>query len=136
MLISLRPMALTLQLARGASRLVRQNPLAWDQRFGDVLLIRDSCSPQAFKDNESVKFLQDPDVTNKLSNCKALSDVNPREYDAIFYVGGTIPCSQSGVGVRQRWCWIGYGPVIDLAKDPKNAEIVEAVGLLSLAGAS
>lgn len=46
---------------------------------------------QNYKDDESVKFLQDPDVTNKLSNCKALSDVNPSEYDAIFYVGGEVP---------------------------------------------
>jgi len=43
-----------------------------------------------FKDDESVKFLQDPDATNKLSNCKMLSDVNPGEYDAVFYVGGRL----------------------------------------------
>jgi len=64
-------------------------------------------SVESFKDDESVKFLQDPDVTNKLSNCKTLSDVNPNDYDAVFYVGG-------------------HGPVIDLSKDPKNAEIVAA----------
>jgi len=62
-------------------------------------------SVEAFKDDESVKFLQDPDVTNKLSNCKTLEDVNPSEYEAIFYVGG-------------------HGPMIDLAKDPKNAKLV------------
>jgi len=61
-------------------------------------------SVKDFKDDESVRFLQDPDVTNKLSNCKALSDVNPKDYDAVFYVGG-------------------HGPVIDLSKDPKNAEL-------------
>jgi putative intracellular protease/amidase len=50
-----------------------------------------------FKDDESVKFLQDPDVTNKLSNCKTLSDVNPSEYDAVFYVGGKVSSSRSAV---------------------------------------
>jgi len=64
-------------------------------------------SVEMFKDDESVKFLQDPDVTNKFSNCEALSDVNPSEYDVVFYPGG-------------------HGPVIDLSKDPKNAEIVSA----------
>jgi len=62
-------------------------------------------SVESFKDDESVKFLQDPDATNLLSNCKTLSDVKPSEYDAIFYVGG-------------------HGPVVDLAKDTKNAELV------------
>jgi len=28
--------------------------------------------------------------------------------------------------------WAGYGPVIDLAKDPKNTELVEEVKLPSL----
>jgi len=64
-------------------------------------------SVEMFKDDESVNFLQDPDVKNKLSNCKKLSDVNASDYDAIFYVGG-------------------HGPVVDLAKDPKNAELVSA----------
>jgi len=64
-------------------------------------------SVESFKDNESVKFLQDPDVKNKLSNCKTLSDVDPSNYDAIFYVGG-------------------HGPVVDLAYDAKNAELIEA----------
>ena len=50
-----------------------------------------------FKDDESVKFLQDPDVTNKFSNCKTLSDVNPSEYDAVFYPGGKVP-------ILRPWC--------------------------------
>jgi len=64
-------------------------------------------SVEAFTDNESVKFLQDPDVKSKLSKCKTLADVSSSEYDAIFYVGG-------------------YGPVVDLASDSKNTELVEA----------
>ena len=59
-------------------------------------------SGQNFKDDESVKFLQDPDVTNKFSNCKALSDVNPGEYDAVFYVGGRVSISSNhGVNLCQ-----------------------------------
>ena len=53
---------------------------------------------QKFKDHESVKFLQDPDVTAKLSNCKTLSDVDPSEYRAVFYVGGRVSILRSDVG--------------------------------------
>lgn len=63
--------------------------------FGDISTIRHT--RQSFKDDESVKFLQDPDATDLLSNCKALSDVKPSEYDAIFYVGGRVPISRFGV---------------------------------------
>ena len=55
---------------------------------------------QAFTDDESVKFLQDPNVTDKRSNCKALSDVDPGEYIAIFYVGGKDSIFQSGASAR------------------------------------
>jgi len=65
-------------------------------------------SVETFKDDESLKFLEDEDVTNKLSNCKTLSDVNANDYDAVFYVGG-------------------HGPVVDLAKDQKNAELLSAI---------
>lgn len=61
-----------------------------------------------FKDDESVKFLQDPDVTNKLSNCKALSDVNPSDYDAVFYVGGRVLGSRSGVASANGVVGVGY----------------------------
>ena len=65
---------------------------------------------QAFKDEESVKFLQDATVTSKFSNAKKLSDVNVADYDAIFYVGG-------------------HGPVIDLASDPVNIDLASKVGV-------
>ena len=55
---------------------------------------------QAFTDDESVKFLEDPDVTSKRSNCKALSDVDPGEYVAIFYVGGKDSISKPGASAR------------------------------------
>lgn len=46
---------------------------------------------QKFQDPESVKFIkEDPDVRDKLTNCKKLSMVNAGDYDVIFYVGGEI----------------------------------------------
>ena len=48
----------------------------------------DQYSVKMFTDDESVKFLQDPEVKQKLENAKKLSDVDPKDYDAIFYVGG------------------------------------------------
>ncbi|RXW25226.1 hypothetical protein EST38_g570 [Candolleomyces aberdarensis] len=66
----------------------------------------DDVSIQMFKDDEgSVKFLNDEIVKQKLANAKKLSDVKVEDYDAIFYVGG-------------------HGPVIDLASDPVNANLV------------
>lgn len=60
-----------------------------------------------FTDNQSVQFLQDAEVTQKLANAKKLSDVNASEYDAIFYPGG-------------------HGPVLDLAFDAENIRLAEA----------
>ena len=59
---------------------------------------------QAFKDEQSVGFLQDEEVKQKLANALVLSTVSVNNYDAIFYVGG-------------------HGPVIDLATDPVNINI-------------
>ncbi|KAH8834764.1 class I glutamine amidotransferase-like protein [Flagelloscypha sp. PMI_526] len=65
----------------------------------------DPTSVEMFKDDdESVKFLQDPIVKEKLENTKTLSEVKSSDYDAIFYVGG-------------------HGPVIDLASLPENAKL-------------
>lgn len=44
----------------------------------------------------------------KLANAKKLSEVDVKAYDAIFYVGG-------------------HGPVLDLAQDPLNAQLVSKV---------
>lgn len=63
---------------------------------------------QAFTDDESVRFLNDPAVRSKFENAKKLSDVKVTEYDAIFYVGG-------------------HGPVLDLASDPVNASLASEV---------
>ncbi|KDQ13767.1 hypothetical protein BOTBODRAFT_33209 [Botryobasidium botryosum FD-172 SS1] len=64
----------------------------------------DQSSVENFKDDESVKFLSDATVKEKLANAKKLSDVRAEDYDVIFYIGG-------------------HGPVIDLASDPVNAKL-------------
>ncbi|CAE6421867.1 unnamed protein product [Rhizoctonia solani] len=64
----------------------------------------DQDSVKMFTDDESTKFLQDPDVQQKFNSTKKLSDVNPSDYDAIFYVGG-------------------HGPMIDLYKDADNIKL-------------
>ncbi|QRV90971.1 chaperone protein HSP31 [Ceratobasidium sp. AG-Ba] len=67
----------------------------------------DEGSVKMFTDDESVKFLQDPEVKEKFATAKELSEVDAKEYDAIFYVGG-------------------HGPMIDLPTDPVNIKLVEA----------
>ncbi|KAK0490908.1 ThiJ/PfpI [Armillaria novae-zelandiae] len=64
----------------------------------------DQGSVQAFKDDESVKFLTDETVRSKLANAKQLSTVNVKDYDAILYVGG-------------------HGPVMDLPTDATNIKL-------------
>ncbi|KAK2466169.1 hypothetical protein APHAL10511_001811 [Amanita phalloides] len=64
----------------------------------------DEKSVQDFTDDESVKFLKDETVRVKLANAKKLSEVNVKDYDAIFYVGG-------------------HGPVIDLAQDAVSIKL-------------
>jgi putative intracellular protease/amidase len=65
------------------------------------------CDPQNFTDDESTRFLRDDIVKEKLANAKRLSEVDPDEYDAIFYPGG-------------------HGPVIDLPKDAENIKLANA----------
>jgi len=65
----------------------------------------DQGSVQMFKDEGSVKFLNDETVKAKLATAKTLSEVDVEAYDAVFYVGG-------------------HGPVLDLALDPLNAQLV------------
>ncbi|KAK7049575.1 hypothetical protein VNI00_005606 [Paramarasmius palmivorus] len=56
------------------------------------------------EDKESVQFLNDETVKAKLASAKKLTEVNPDDYDAIFYPGG-------------------HGPVLDLAFDEDNAKL-------------
>ncbi|CAE6480553.1 unnamed protein product [Rhizoctonia solani] len=67
----------------------------------------DAGSVKASTDEESVKFLQDPEVTEKLATAKKLADVDPKQYDAVLYIGG-------------------HGPMFDLATDPVNTELANA----------
>ncbi|KAE9410431.1 class I glutamine amidotransferase-like protein [Gymnopus androsaceus JB14] len=64
----------------------------------------DEGSVKNFTDKESVEFLKDETVKAKLASAKKLSDVDAKDYDAIFYVGG-------------------HGPVLDLATDPVNIKL-------------
>jgi len=67
----------------------------------------DQGSVQLFKeDAESVRFLTDTIAQAKLASAKKLDQIDFKDYDAVFYIGG-------------------HGPVIDLASDPVNAKLVE-----------
>ena len=59
---------------------------------------------QNFKDDQSVGFLNDEVVKQKLATAKKLTEVSVNDYDAVLYVGG-------------------HGPVIDLASDPVNIQL-------------
>ncbi|PPQ79551.1 hypothetical protein CVT25_003433 [Psilocybe cyanescens] len=65
----------------------------------------DEGSVKAFKDDDSVKFLNDSTVKDKLAGAKKLSEVKVEDYDAIFYVGG-------------------HGPAIDLPTDQDNIKLI------------
>ncbi|KAJ7276343.1 ThiJ/PfpI [Mycena haematopus] len=65
----------------------------------------DPASVKAYEsDAESVKFLADEIVMGKLASAKKLSEVNSKDYDLIFYVGG-------------------HGPAIDLPVDADNIKL-------------
>jgi putative intracellular protease/amidase len=62
------------------------------------------------QDEVCADFLNNETVKSKLANAKKLTEVQAKDYDAIFYVGG-------------------HGPVIDLAQDPVNAKLASEVYL-------
>ncbi|KAF7351275.1 ThiJ/PfpI [Mycena sanguinolenta] len=55
-------------------------------------------------DPECIKFLADETVKSKLASAKKLSEINSKDYDAVFYPGG-------------------HGPVMDLPVDPINIKL-------------
>ncbi|KAJ7667967.1 ThiJ/PfpI [Mycena polygramma] len=55
-------------------------------------------------DAQCTQFLADETAKDKLAKAKKLSEVNSKDYDAVFYVGG-------------------HGPVLDLAVDPVNIKL-------------
>jgi len=59
------------------------------------------------KDQQALGFEKDETVKAKQRAAKSLTEVNPQDYVAIFFVGG-------------------HGPVVDLASDPNCAKLVEA----------
>ncbi|CAE6511490.1 unnamed protein product [Rhizoctonia solani] len=67
----------------------------------------DAGSVKLSTDDDSVRFLQDPEVKEKLANAKKLVDVDSKEYDAVLYIGG-------------------HGPMFDLATDPVNTKLANA----------
>ncbi|KAG9128317.1 hypothetical protein FRC07_000825 [Ceratobasidium sp. 392] len=67
----------------------------------------DEGSVKQFTDDESVKFLQDPEVKQKFATAKKLSEVDHNDHDAIFYVGG-------------------HGPMLDLATDQSNIKLASS----------
>jgi putative intracellular protease/amidase len=73
----------------------------------------DPRSVEQFKeDPDCARFLEDPEVKEKFANAIQLSQVRVEEYDAVFFPGG-------------------HGPVMDLAHDPLNAEIVSKFWILN-----
>jgi putative intracellular protease/amidase len=62
------------------------------------------------QDEVCADFLNNETAKSKLANAKKLTEVQAKDYDAIFYVGG-------------------HGPVIDLAQDPVNAKLASEVYL-------
>ncbi|WVF65907.1 hypothetical protein IAT40_000645 [Kwoniella sp. CBS 6097] len=66
----------------------------------------DKSSVEMFKDEESVKFLSDPQAQKLVKNTKKISEVKAEDYAAIFVVGG-------------------HGPLIDLAPSKDFAKLVQ-----------
>lgn len=85
MSISPRPKVLILLSARRVSQSVLKPP---SHPSGGNTKLFYEFSQTFSKDPESVSFWEDPDIKNKLSNCKKLSTVKERDYAAIFYIGG------------------------------------------------
>ena len=61
----------------------------------------------AFQTEATHRFRADADAVHRLANTKRLADVNPADFDAVFYPGG-------------------HGPLWDLAEDPESIALIEA----------
>ena len=61
----------------------------------------------AFQTEATHRFRTDADAVHRLANTKRLADVNPADFDAVFYPGG-------------------HGPLWDLAEDPHSIALIEA----------
>ncbi|KAF8599112.1 class I glutamine amidotransferase-like protein [Ceratobasidium sp. AG-I] len=67
----------------------------------------DPFSVKSFSDADGDKFLADPVVKQKFATAKKVSEVDPNDYDVIFYVGG-------------------QGPILDLAYNPDSDKLANA----------
>ena len=61
----------------------------------------------AFQTEATHRFRADADAVHRLASTKRLADVNPADFDAVFYPGG-------------------HGPLWDLAEDPHSIALIEA----------
>lgn len=61
----------------------------------------------AFQTEATHRFRADADAAHRLASTKRLADVNPADFDAVFYPGG-------------------HGPLWDLAEDPHSIALIEA----------
>ncbi|KAH8824355.1 class I glutamine amidotransferase-like protein [Flagelloscypha sp. PMI_526] len=68
----------------------------------------DPLSVEMFKDEDSLTFLNDRVIQEKLANAKKIIDVKAEDYDGIFYVGG-------------------HGPILDIASMPENAMLASKI---------
>lgn len=66
-----------------------------------------SDDPDAQTD-DTRRFRQDPAAQQRLAATRRLADVQPADYDAVFYPGG-------------------HGPLWDLAEDPKSVSLIETM---------
>jgi putative intracellular protease/amidase len=64
-----------------------------------------SDSPDAAT-KDTVRFNKDPEAIEKIANTKVLADINPDNFDAVFYPGG-------------------HGPLWDLANDATSIALIE-----------
>ena len=60
-----------------------------------------------FQTEATHRFRADADAVHRLASTKRLADVNPADFDAVFYPGG-------------------HGPLWDLAEDPHSIALIEA----------
>ena len=63
-------------------------------------------SDPAFQTDATRRFEKDPEAKAALANTRRLSEVSPKDFDAVFYPGG-------------------HGPLWDLAEDPTSIKLIE-----------
>jgi putative intracellular protease/amidase len=72
---------------------------------GDAPIDPSSASPDAATE-DTARFNNDADAKDRIANTKVLADMNPDDFDAVFYPGG-------------------HGPLWDLANDKTSIALIE-----------